>query len=208
MLQVKYFSYYIFLIMCAMSHVFSIKKKYKQAFKAGLAHSMGGLTPTMLSLISNPASIKSMGWSEIGHLLQNVLHNDYDLENSLEDLQELADENRIAYLSGLPVLAVFFLLACLVCLCNWHRVMTRIKNLKLGTNLESLRHQIQQFFKLRTMEIPHDIEMQRHRPGHYPFVPNYASNTPSPNYVSQEGISSRGQQPMHPIGSAPPQATG
>ena len=96
MLQVKYFSYYIFLNMCAMSQVFSIKKKYKQAFKAGLAHSMGGLTPTMLSLISNPASIKSMGWSEIDHLLQNVLQNDYDMENSLENVQELADENRIA----------------------------------------------------------------------------------------------------------------
>ena len=127
MLQVKYFSYYIFLNMCAMSQVYSIKKKYKQAFKTGFAHSMGGLTPTMLNLISNPASIKSMGWSEIGHLLQNVLQNDYDMENSLENLQELADENRIAYLSGLPILAIFFLLACLVCLCNWKRVMTRIK---------------------------------------------------------------------------------
>ena len=73
MVQVKYFPYYIFLIMCGMSHVFSIKKKYKQAFKTGLAHGMGGLTPTMLNLISNPASIKSMGWAEIGHLLQGVL---------------------------------------------------------------------------------------------------------------------------------------
>ena len=150
MLPVKYFSYYIFLNMCAMSQVYSIKKKYKQAFKTGFAHSMGGLTPTMLNLISNPASIKSMGWSEIGHLLQNVLQNDYDMENSLEDLQELADENRIAYLSGLPILATFFLLACLVCLCNWKRVMTRIKNLKIGTNLENLRHQIQQFRKYAT----------------------------------------------------------
>ena len=86
MLPVKYFSYYIFLNMCAMSQVYSIKKKYKQAFKTGFAHSMGGLTPTMLNLISNPASIKSMGWSEIGHFLQNVLQNDYDMENSLEDL--------------------------------------------------------------------------------------------------------------------------
>ena len=125
--DIRYFPCYIFLIMCAMSHVFSIKKKYKQAFKAGLAHSMGGLTPTMLNLISNPASIKSMGWSEIGHLLQNVLQNDYDMENSLEDLQELADENRIAYLSGLPILAIFFLSAGLACLCDWKRVMTRIK---------------------------------------------------------------------------------
>ena len=126
-----------------------------------------------------------MGWSEIGHLLQNVLQNDYDMENSLEDLQELADENRIAYLSGLPILAIFFLLACLVCLCNWKRVMTRIKNLKLGTNLENLRHQIQQFLKIRNMEIPHDIEMPRHRQGHYPFVPNYASNTPPQLCVSR-----------------------
>ena len=160
MLPVKYFSYYIFLNMCAMSQVYSIKKKYKQAFKTGFAHGMGGLTPTMLNLISNPASIKSMGWAEIGHLLQNVLQNDYDMENSLVDLQELADENRIAYLSGLPILATFFLLACLVCLCNWKRVMTRIKNLKIGTNLENLRHKIQQFLKIRNMEIPNDLEMQ------------------------------------------------
>ena len=128
MVQVKYFPYYIFLIMCGMSHVFSIKKKYKQAFKTGLAHGMGGLTTTMLNPISNPASIKPMGWAEIGHLLQNVLQNDYDLENSLGDLQELADENRIAYLSGLPILAVFFIMACLVCLCNWQRVLTKMKN--------------------------------------------------------------------------------
>ena len=76
--------------MCGMSHVFSIKKKYKQAFKTGLAHGMGGLTPSMLNIISNPSSIKSMGWAEIGHLLQGVLQNDYDLEDSLGDLQELA----------------------------------------------------------------------------------------------------------------------
>ena len=205
MLPVKYFSYYIFLNMCAMSQVYSIKKKYKQAFKTGFAHGMGGLTPTMLNLISNPASIKSMGWAEIGHLLQNVLQNDYDMENSLDDLQELADENRIAYLSGLPILATFFLLACLVCLCNWKKLMTRIKNLKIGTNLENLRHQIQQFLKIRNMELPNDLEMQRHRQGHYPFVPNYASNNPPPNYASQQDISPRGQQNF---ASAPQQPSG
>ena len=205
MLPIKYFSYCLFLNLCVMSQVYSIKKKYKQAFKTGFAHGMGGLTPTMLNLISNPASIKNMGWAEIGHLLQNVLQNDYDMENSLDDLQELADENRIAYLSGLPILATFFLLACLVCLCNWKRVMTRIKNLKIGTNLENLRHQIQQFLKIRNMEIPNDLEMQRHRQGHYPFVPNYASNNPPPNYVSQQDISPRGQQNF---ASAPQQASG
>ena len=205
MLPIKYFSYYIFLNMCVMSQVYSIKKKYKQAFKAGFAHGVGGLTPTMMNLISNPASIKHMDWAEIGHLLQNVLQNDYDMENSLENLQELADENRIAYLSGLPILAIFFLLACLVCLCNWKRVMTKIKNLKFGTNLENLRHQIQQFLKIRNMEIPNDIEMQRHRQGHYPFVPNYASNNPPPNYVSQQDISPRGQQNF---ASAPQQPSG
>ena len=107
MVQFKYLPCYFFLIMCGMSHVFSIKKKYKQAFKTGLAHGMGGLTPSMLNIISNPSSIKSMGWAEIGHLLQGVLQNDYDLEDSLGDLQEMAEENRIAYLSGLPILAVF-----------------------------------------------------------------------------------------------------
>ena len=205
MLPIKYFSYCLFLNLCAMSQVHSIKKRYKQAFKTGLAHGMGGLTPTMLNLVSNPASIKGMGWDEIGHILQNVLQNDYDLENTLDDLQELADGNRIAYLSGLPILATFFLLACLVCLCNWKKAMMKIKNLKFGANLENLRHQIQQFLKIRNMELPNDIEMQGQRQRHYPFVPNYASNNPPPNYVSQQDLSPRGPQNF---ASAPQQASG
>ena len=61
MVQVKYLPCYFFLMMCGVSHVFSIKKQYKQAFKTGLAHGMGGLTPWMLNIISNSSSIKSMG---------------------------------------------------------------------------------------------------------------------------------------------------
>ena len=79
MIKNKYLPCYLFLMICGVSHVFLLKKKYKQAFKTGLAYGIGGFTPLMPNIISKPSSIRSMGWPEIGQPLQSVLQSGYDL---------------------------------------------------------------------------------------------------------------------------------
>ena len=129
---------------------------------------------------------------------------------NLEELEEVAGSNTIAYLSGLPVLAILLALFFMILLCNFKWVMSKLKKLNLGTNLDQIRHQVQTFFKIRTLEVPPDVErgFQRHPnmqnmqnqpgnqyiPGMYPNMqglPPYVAQAPPVNQMAQN------QQPNH-----------
>ena len=161
-----------FLLMCGWTfqQAQCLKKNTKKRIKSGI--SMGAqLTPAIISLLSDPSSIKNMKWKQIGELLQDLAESIYGVENELEefgddleDLQEVAESNTVAYLLGLPILAIVIVICFLAFLCNLRRIRVKVKRMNLGTNLDHIRHQVQTFFKIRNLEVPQDIErgFQRH----------------------------------------------
>ena len=79
--DVRYYLYcYILLVQCVTPH-YSITKKYRNAFKTGMASGAGQLTPSMFNKMANPLYIESIKWLEIGRLLQGLLQASYDLEH-------------------------------------------------------------------------------------------------------------------------------
>ena len=91
-----------------------LQKNTKRRIKNGISFG-AELTPTIITLLSNPSSIKNMNWKQIGELLQNLAESIYGVESELEefgddleDLQEIAESNTMAYLSGLPILGIIF----------------------------------------------------------------------------------------------------
>ena len=195
-----------FLLMCGWTfkQAQCLKKNTKKRIKSGI--SMGAqLTPAIISLLSDPSSIKNMKWKQIGELLQDLAESIYGVENELEefgddleDLQEVAESNTVAYLSGLPILAIVIVICFLAFLCNLRRIMAKVKRMNLGTNLDQIRHQVQTFFKIRNLEVPQDIErgFQRHpdmvnqpgiqyMPGMYPNLQNLPVYAPPANPAAQ-----------------------
>ena len=155
------------------------------------------LTPAIISLLSDPGSVKRMEWKEIGELLQDLAESIYgvenelmDLEEDLENLEEVAESNTVAYLSGLPILAIVFAICFLVFLCNLRRIMSKIKKMNLGTNLDQIKHQVQTFFKIRNLDVPQDIERgfprnpdMMNQPGIQYFPGMYPNHQNLPPYV-------------------------
>ena len=198
-----------FLLMCgwAIQQAQCLKKNTKKRIKSGM--SIGAqLTPAIISLLSDPSSIKTMKWKQIGELLQDLTESIYgveseleDLEEDLEDLQEVAESNTVAYLSGLPILAIVIVICFLAFLCNFRRIMAKVKKMNLGTNLDQIRHQVQTFFKIRNLEVPQDIERGfqnqpgiQYMPGMYPNLQNLPVYSPPVNPAAQNIQPAQGQQ--------------
>ena len=196
-----------FLLMCGWTFQLAqgLKKNTKKRIKSGISFGVE-LTSAIISLLSDPSSIKNMKWKQIGELLQDLAESIYGVENELEefgddleDLQEKAESNTVAYLSGLPILAIVFWPFCAIL------EKLRPKLMNLGTNLEHIRHQVQTFFKIRNLEVPQDIERdfsKTPRHGKPAWNPIYAKDVPESSKFAR--LCSCG----HPNSTKPPASSG